>query len=129
MIHNVSSINQSLLMKTERFGGIMETARQIELAQELTETFNIDGMNELFEIVDNAFHVIAELEAQLEQKSQNVGRKQQVLEILETQGPLTIKDIASKLHISTKNVSSQLTYLRTDGYEIFTDNNGKKFLN
>jgi biotin operon repressor len=116
-------------MKTERFGGIMETARQIELAQELTETFNIDGMNELFEIVDNAFHVIAELEAQLEQKSQNVGRKQQVLEILETQGPLTIKDIASKLHISTKNVSSQLTYLRTDGYEIFTDNNGKKFLN
>ncbi|GAH12822.1 unnamed protein product, partial [marine sediment metagenome] len=32
------------------------------------------------------------------------------------------------LDISTKNVSSQLTYLRIDGHQVFTDPNGKKVL-
>ena len=72
--------------------------------------------------------LILDLQVKLESRSSNEGRKQQVLEILKTNGPSTIKDIAQKLGISTKNVSSQLTYLRTDGYQIFTDNNGKKFI-
>jgi len=55
------------------------------------------------------------------------GRKQQVLEILQ-QGPVTIGAIATRLGISSRNVSSQLSYLRTDGYDICTSSTGKKFL-
>jgi len=55
------------------------------------------------------------------------GRKQQVLEILQ-QGPITIGAIATRLGISSRNVSSQLSYLRTDGYDICTSSIGKKFL-
>jgi biotin operon repressor len=95
----------------------------------MNETQQVNKIQELIESLENAFNLIDELESQLEQKSQNVGRKQQVLEVLQMNGPMTIKDISRKLNISTKNVSSQLTYLRTDGYQIFTDNNGKKFLN
>jgi predicted transcriptional regulator len=58
----------------------------------------------------------------------NSGRKKQVYDLLKSEGPLTIKDISKKLGISTKNVSSQLTYLRSDNINIFTDNNGKKFI-
>ena len=61
-------------------------------------------------------------------KSKQSGRKAQVLKVLQSHQSISILDISRELKISTKNVSSQLTYLRSDGFEIFTDNNGKKFL-
>ena len=60
--------------------------------------------------------------------SSKEGRKSQVLEILVHQGPISIVKIAEQLEISTKNVSSQLTYLRSDGEKICTDHNGLKFI-
>ncbi len=53
------------------------------------------------------------------------GRKQQVLDLL-NQGYDTIEAISEKIQISTKNVSSQLTYLRNDGHIIITLNINKQ---
>ena len=55
------------------------------------------------------------------------GRKDQVLKVLQA-GPITVGAIAKRLGISSRNVSSQLTYLRKDGYEIATTSTGKKML-
>ena len=60
-------------------------------------------------------------------KSKEVGRKGEVLEILQT-GRFTIKELSVQLNISDKNVSSQLSYLRKDGWLIGTDSKGRKFL-
>lgn len=61
--------------------------------------------------------------------SNKIGRKEQVLSILKnaTQ-PMSIAQIAKEINISTKNVSSQLTYLKSDGHSIISDSNGKKVL-
>ena len=81
---------------------------------------------ELIEKIENQEQLIMELQIRLE-TSKN-GRKFQVLEILKEGNPISIVKIAEKLGITAKNVSSQLTYLRSDGYKIFTDNHGKKVL-
>jgi len=47
------------------------------------------------------------------------GRKEQVLECLRS-GIVTIDAIAKELDINNKNVSSQLTYLRKDGFMIYS---------
>jgi len=57
-----------------------------------------------------------------------VGRKDQIAEMLMTGQSFSVQEIADTLNISTKNVSSQFTYLRKDGYEIATRSNGKKYL-
>ena len=84
--------------------------------------------NEMQEVIDNQEQIILDLQVQLENARNSSGRKSQVLELLRENDAISILDIAKKLSISTKNVSSQLTYLRTDGYKIFTDNHGKKVL-
>ena len=56
------------------------------------------------------------------------GRKLQVLKILQTGDHTTVKAIAARIGISDRNVSSQMTYLRKDGYAIATDSLGRKFL-
>jgi len=82
---------------------------------------------ELIEMAENYEAIILDLQLKLE-NSKGDGRKSQVLELLRSSGSLSILEIAKKLSISTKNVSSQLTYLRTDGYAIFTDPKGRKVL-
>jgi len=73
--------------------------------------------------------IIIDLQIKLERKSKSGNRKAEVLAVLRSNGPITIQDLSKEISISTKNISSQLTYLRTDGYQIFTDNHGRKFLN
>ena len=82
---------------------------------------------ELMKMIEDQEAVILDLQLKLE-NTKNDGRKSQVLELLRSSGSLSILEIAKKLSISTKNVSSQLTYLRTDGYQIFTDPKGRKVL-
>lgn len=55
------------------------------------------------------------------------GRRDDVLEALKS-GPMSILEIAEKLNITSKNVSSQLSYLRKEGYVIHTDEKQRKFL-
>jgi biotin operon repressor len=83
---------------------------------------------ELIKEVELQQQIILDLQIQLENSRNSSGRKSQVLELLKEHGAISVLDIAKKLNISTKNVSSQLTYLRTDGYKVFTDNHGKKVL-
>ena len=51
--------------------------------------------------------------------SKSIGRKDQVLQCLRS-GINTIDSIAEHLGINSKNVSSQLTYLRKDGHMIYS---------
>jgi len=84
--------------------------------------------DELLKKVEEQEQIILDLQVKLESSKNNDGRKTQVLDLLKTNGSMSILEIASQLNISTKNVSSQLTYLRTDGYQIFTDPKGRKVL-
>ena len=79
------------------------------------------------------FHLVDIINSLVEENSSlkldsKDGRKSQVLDILTKQGPISIMSIASQLNISTKNVSSQLTYLRSDNHNICTNSNGLKFI-
>ena len=71
-------------------------------------------------------NIIVELQARPAAKSD--GRKEEVLRVLKERGPISIMDIAEAIGISTKNVSSQLTYLRKDGHAIATKSDGRKFI-
>jgi hypothetical protein len=64
-----------------------------------------------------------------------VGRKAEVLEILQRGKHVSVDAIAAELTkrdtsrpVNGRNVSSQLSYLRNDGYKIATDSRGLKFL-
>ena len=83
---------------------------------------------ELLKELEDRDQLILDLQVKLENSKNSSGRKTQVLELLRNSESLSILDIAAKLNISAKNVSSQLTYLRTDGYQIFTDPKGRKVL-
>jgi len=85
-------------------------------------------IEELNKTIDNQQQQILDLQVKLEKSSNQNGRKSQVLDLLRQHKTISILSIAEELNISTKNVSSQLTYLRTDGHQIFTDPNGKKML-
>ena len=99
----------------------MKDLNQMNKAELLSE------VQRLSEDSDNKDLQIIELTSRLEASSKD-GRKSQVLELLREFSSISILSISQKLGISTKNVSSQLTYLRSDGYAIFTDPNGKKCL-
>lgn len=60
-------------------------------------------------------------------RSTGVNRKYDVLSILQ-EGPHTILEIADRVGINSKNVSSQLSYLRRDGWVIHTDEKSRKYL-
>jgi biotin operon repressor len=93
------------------------------------EVKELKGMtkNDLVETVMMQQEMIQEQQAALERKSGS-GRKEEVLKILQEQGPISILGIAELLNISTKNVSSQLSYLRKDGHRIATKSDGRKFI-
>ena len=87
--------------------------------------------NELYSLILERLKKQDEIIIQLQEQlmyNTKPGRKSEVLGLLKKHTSISIIDIAKKLNISTKNVSSQLTYLRSDGYKIFTDNNGRKIL-
>ena len=83
---------------------------------------------EMVEKIESQEQLILDLQTRLENSRNGTQRKAQVLEILRNHSAISIVDIAKRLDITAKNVSSQLTYLRTDGYKVFTDNHGKKVL-
>ena len=84
--------------------------------------------DELIKRMENQEQLILDLQTRLENSKDGTQRKAQVLEILRDHSTISIVEIAKKLDITAKNVSSQLNYLRSDGYKVFTDNHGKKVL-
>lgn len=109
-IHQMKTINE--MNKTE----LTEYASNLQS--------QLDEMN--VSLIDKD-DLINELQSKLEASSKD-GRKSQVLNILREYKTISILEISKLLSISTKNVSSQLTYLRSDGYMIFTDHKGRKML-
>ena len=72
-------------------------------------------------------HLTAAVQFMNTQPERGPGRKDDVLAMLQ-QGPATILEIANKLNITTKNVSSQLSYLRKEGWVLHTDEKSRKYL-
>lgn len=67
-------------------------------------------------------------------KKHKKSRKEEVREILEEGNRIFVGDIAKRLGITSRNVSSYLTYIRRDlrneglDHEIITDSKGRKYL-
>lgn len=90
----------------------------------------LNNMNkeELINHVADLENLLLDLETRLNvQKIKPIGRKEEVLSILK-KGPITVDALAKRIGISNRNVSSQLSYLRSDGHPIATDSLGRKFL-
>jgi len=73
---------------------------------------------------------IAALKAEREELVKKVGekgegRKEQVVNLIRTNGRISIKDIGEAIGISERNVSSQLSYLRKDGLKFGKDSKGR----
>jgi len=90
------------------------------------EMTNLNEMkkDELVELVER---MSAEIE-NLKKRGRKSGslRRLDVLEYLGTNGSGKILDIANGIGIDSKNVSSQLTYLKKDGWGIITNEIGEK---
>ena len=96
------------------------------ITREMLKALNdetINGMNK----TQLQEHLSAAVELLNTQVERGPGRKDDVLAILQ-EGPAGILEIAEKLNINSKNVSSQLSYLRKDGYIIHTDEKSRKYL-
>ena len=124
---NVDSLNK---MQTNK----MKRIQQMKTIKEMNKTELIELVNDLQSEIHvisedsaNKDQVIIELQLKLESSSKD-GRKSQVLDLLRKHETISILEISRILNISTKNVSSQLTYLRSDNYKIFTDHRGRKML-
>jgi predicted transcriptional regulator len=85
--------------------------------QEMTKAQLISHIHQLEEKID-----------QLVKSRQRSGsRKFEVLELL-SQGPISILDIANRLNISSKNVSSLLCYLKKDKWGLIVNEEGQRML-
>ena len=115
-----NSLNKKELKKMTKS---KDESVEIKIDKELIESHLIDMINSL---VETKSRLLDEIQS-LKENSKD-GRKSQVKMILEEQSPISIKSIAHQLNISTKNVSSILTYLRSDNINICTDSNGLKFI-
>ena len=86
----------------------------------------VDGMGkvEKEEFVKDLFYELGIKE----RKESN--RKKEVLEVLKESGKdgVSIMEIGNRLNMSSKNVSSILSYLRKEGVKIGTRSDGKKFI-
>ena len=103
------------------------TKYDLEVTENEDCIHNLD-VDELIAHVTECYNEIDNLKLQLESVKNKVGRKSEVLELLKNNDSITIVEMSERLGISTKNVSSQLTYLRQEGCNICTDSNGRKFL-
>ena len=118
IFYDSSSLTKSCSITTNTFNK-HERNHKMKTINEMTKAELLDEVQRLSEDSDNKDLQIVELTIRLEASSKD-GRKSQVLELLRENTTISILEISSKLGISTKNVSSQLTYLRSDGYAIFT---------
>lgn len=94
---------------------------------EMTKKELLSEIEVLNNVIESRDFTILDLQEKLSSNTKS-GRKSQVLDLLKSHETISILEIADKLNISTKNVSSQLTYLRSDGHQIFTDSKGRKML-
>lgn len=93
-------------------------------SKEIIELLKEKGVDE--KVIDE---LAATMKASRRTVSANSERCQQVLTVLRRNAVegISVADIAELLNMTAKNVSSYLSYLRRQGFEIWTCN-GKKYL-
>ena len=92
---------------------------EIDVEALLNKDFQPKSLQEALEYINHLKRVVKIFEYK------QGGRKKQVKELLKQ--PLSIEEIASKLGITNKNVSSILCALKKEGNKIATNSQGKKF--
>lgn len=84
---------------------------------------------EMMELIEEYEELICWIECKVSKsKGYKKSRKDEIREIMERGKRIFVGDIAKELNITSRNVSSYLTYLRRDGMEIVTDSKGRKFI-
>lgn len=98
--------------------------------EEIKAGFDKMTKAELIEALCEYESILLDLEERFGKKARvkKEGRKEQTLALLQENERISVADMAEALGITARNVSSQLCYLKRDGYEILTDSKGRKML-
>ena len=110
-VKEMEKMEEVMEVKGMNFGDIMGVLKGMKL--------NNDEIKELRSFVKGL---------KLERGEEGGGRKEELIDLLNREGRLNIKEIGGKMGISAKNVSSLLMYLKKDGVRICTDCEGRKFI-
>lgn len=108
-----------------------KNVQNLESSKRLEDLENLEK-SELCLIILELQEKIENLENQIESKK--TGRKQILFDIMSNHEHFSLNELSKKMTevcgkpISSKNISSLLTYLRTDEVPICTDHLGKKFI-
>lgn len=111
----------------EKMEGIMEEVKEMEGVD-----MNFAGVMDVLKGMKLNNDEIKELRSFVKglklERGEEGGRKEELIDLLNKEGRLNIKEIGGKMGISAKNVSSLLMYLKKDGVRICTDCEGRKFI-
>jgi len=96
----------------------------MEKMSDVMNDVNDMSKEEMMEFVKMMKAENARLLEKVENKKGN-GRKEEVLGLIREYGKISIKDMAEKIGITDRNISSQLSYLRKDGLRFGKDSKGR----
>ena len=115
----------------------MENVMEVKEMEKMEEVMEVKGMNfgDIMGVLKGMKlnnDEIKELRSYVKglklERGEEGGRKEELIDLLNREGRLNIKEIGGKMGISAKNVSSLLMYLKKDGVRICTDCEGRKFI-
>lgn len=116
----------------EKMGGIMEEVKEMVKNEMEGVGMNFAGVMDALKGMKLNNDEIKELRSFVKglklERGEEGGRKEELIDLLNKEGRLNIKEIGGKMGISAKNVSSLLMYLKKDGVRICTDCEGRKFI-
>lgn len=115
----------------------MENVMEVKEMEKMEEVMEVKGMNfgdvmgvlKGMKLNNNEIKELRSFVKGLKlERGEEGGRKEELIDLLNREGRLNIKEIGGKMGISAKNVSSLLMYLKKDGVRICTDCEGRKFI-
>lgn len=115
----------------------MENVMEVKEREKMEEVIEVKGMNfgDIMGVLKGMKlnnDEIKELRSYVKglklERGEEGGRKEELIDLLNREGRLNIKEIGGKMGTSAKNVSSLLMYLKKDGVRICTDCEGRKFI-
>lgn len=116
----------------EKMEGIMEEVKEMVKNEMEGVDMNFAGVMDVLKGMKLNNDEIKELRSFVKglklERGEEGGRKEELIDLLNKEGRLNIKEIGGKMGISAKNVSSLLMYLKKDGVRICTDCEGRKFI-
>lgn len=116
----------------EKMEGIMEEVKEMVKNEMEGVDMNFAGVMDVLKGMKLNNDEIKELRLFVKglklERGEEGGRKEELIDLLNKEGRLNIKEIGGKMGISAKNVSSLLMYLKKDGVRICTDCEGRKFI-